>query len=228
MHQPRITISLPCYKRPQRTIRAIESILDQTVQDFELLITVDGDDDLWFTLMNMLRPDLIDKKGTAVFDQQRIHLYYAFGPIARYIVLKRNPINEGKWGTKIRNEHIQEATGKYFMFMGSDDVLKRNHLENILGMIEGTDLDFVGFDTWIAPIKVPRNTQLKEGMIGHSDIIIRTDFLKTIPPHEPIYGHDWSAIKNMMEASKKYKRADNPPLTYNVMSIPGHEEQGID
>ena len=35
--QPRISISLPCYGRPERTRRALESIYNQTINNFEVL-----------------------------------------------------------------------------------------------------------------------------------------------------------------------------------------------
>lgn len=216
MSQPRITISLPCYKRPQRTIRAIESILAQTVQDFELLITSDGDMDIWMVLLKWFKVEHISSDGINIHKN-------------RYTIkLTMNPVHEGKWGTEIRNQHIQAATGKYFMFMGSDDVLLPNHLENILGMIEERDLDLVCFDVWLNPLGVPRNTQLKKDHCGHNDTIFRTELLKQAPPHEPVYGHDYACVKYLMYISDKCERVGNRPQTYHVMSLPGHLEQGID
>ena len=38
----RLTISMPCFGRPQRTIRAIESICNQTINGWEALVVGDG------------------------------------------------------------------------------------------------------------------------------------------------------------------------------------------
>jgi len=137
-------------------------------------------------------------------------------------------VHTGNWGTEIRNQHIEDATGRYFMFMGSDDVLMPNHLENILKAIEGTDHDFMYFDTWVEPYNAPRNAQLKEGMIGHSELIIKTAFLRRMPIHQPFYGHDFSLAKNMMDGTERYAKAYGLPQTYYVMSVRGKEELGID
>ena len=120
MH-PRITISLPCYLRPQRTKRAIESILAQTIDGWELLITGDG-------CPEFDKPAFSEWISEITKDQ-----FYNNG---NSIVCKNNPEHSGFWGTDIRNQHIKEATGEWFMFMGSDDVLLPNHLANILCIVD--------------------------------------------------------------------------------------------
>jgi hypothetical protein len=64
-------------------------------------------------------------------------------------------------------------------------------------------------------------------MIGHSELIIRTEFLRQMPTHNEHYGHDWSLIQNMM-LNGKHKKAENSPATYHVMSLSDRREQGID
>lgn len=208
----RITISLPCYKRPERTIRAIESVLAQTVDGYELLIT--GDDCPEF------------KEADYV---QRIYEICSIVPgLRNSIRFKNNPKHGGFWGTDIRNKHILAAQGEWFMFMGSDDVLLPNHLENILAGVEGTDLDFAYFDTYVEPNDAPRNAQLKHGMIGHSELIVRSSFLKTMPAHKPIYGHDFDLVQHMLLKTDKFKKLSGLPQTYIVKSVTGKTEQGID
>jgi hypothetical protein len=143
------------------------------------------------------------------------------------IVFSNNDYHTGHCGYQIINEHITAATGKYFMLMSNDDMLLPGHFENYL-RIERTVLDWAYFDTWVTPNDAPRNAQLKDGMIGHSELIIKTDFLRTMPPHGPEYGHDWVLVQNMMKATEDYKKALGAPQTYMVMSIPGREEKGID
>jgi hypothetical protein len=144
------------------------------------------------------------------------------------IVCQNNDSHTGNYGFGIRNYHIARATAPYFIFMGSDDILLNNHLENCLSHIENTDLDFVYFDTFVEPYNAPRNAQLKYGMIGHSELIVRTDFLRQMPPHSPHYGHDWELVQNMMNATDKYKKAVGATQTYIVKSVKDKEEQGID
>lgn len=212
---PRITISLPCYERPERTLRAIKSIIDQTTNGYELLITGDH----------------CPNFESAYFKAKMAEFIPFAESCGNTIILTNNRLHCGYWGTEIRNEHIRAAKGRWLMFMGSDDVLLPKHLENVLKFVEGTDLDFAYFDTYVEPLKCARNTQLKHGMIGHQEIVCNTQVLKKMPPHKPYYGHDWELVHNLMLHSlekKNYKKPVNYPQTYIVKSIKGKQEIGID
>lgn len=209
---PIVTISLPCYLRPQRTIRAIECIMSQNISGWELLIT--GDCCPYFnkneftTFLDACKHQAAEKGNSIISDNNFQH--------------------SGNWGAEIRSFHIQEATGTWFIFMGNDDIIFDNHLKERLKFVEGTNLDFAYFDTWVSPYNAPRNAQLQFGMIGHSELICRTSFLKQMPPHSNQYGHDWELITNMVNAGGKHEKARGYQPTYVVMSVPGNEEKGID
>ncbi len=212
-HQtPRITISLPCYLRPERTRRAIDSILSQTADGWELLITGDK------------CPNFNNEDFKAFLDECTLKA----AERGNTIIWDNNFVHTGNWGAEIRDQHIQEATGEWLMFMGNDDMLFSDHLAKCLKFVEGTDLMFAYFDTWVKPYNAPRNTQLQPGMIGHSELVCRTEFIKKMPPHTPHYGHDWVLIQNMMNATYKHEKARNHSPTYVVMSVRGNEETGID
>lgn len=209
----RITISLPCFGRPQRTLRALESIFNQTANKYELLLT--GDACPEFNKREFC--DFIRFKQTDLKAQ------------GNKLVCFNNDQHTGNWGSEIRDQHIADATGELFMFMGSDDVLLPTHLENIFKFFdENPQLDFGYFDTYVEPNNAPRNAQLQNGSIGHSEIIAKTAFIQKMPKHEHAYGHDWHLIQNMVNATNNYKKAVNYPQTYIVKSIPGREEIGID
>ena len=127
----------------------------------------------------------------------------------------------------ITNRNIEEAEGKYFLFFANDDIILPNHFENYLSQIEETDLDFVYFNSEVKPTNSLRVSRLEYGMIGHSELIVRTEFLRQMPMHDAEYGHDWSLIQNMMQNGKN-KKAENCPATYYVMSLSDRREQGID
>lgn len=210
--KPDVTISLRCYGRPTRTIRAVNSILQQTRGNFELLITGDAcpnfQTDTWKYLMDFARRKLEERGCTLKWNN--------------------NPEHTGGCGYAILNQHIQDANGWYFMILSNDDVLLPNHVENYYSKIKATFYDWVYFDSWVEPNDAPRNAQLKEGMIGHSELIVKTSYLQKMPPHGPNYGHDWDLVKNLMEKSVLFAKAIGSPQTYIVKSIPGREEQGID
>lgn len=200
--KPRLTISMPCYGRPQRTLRAMECIANQTINGWEALIVGDGCPKFQNLWLSGAFKDLIDhsrNNGNEMF-------------------VLPNSVNKGGWGYNIINRNIQNANGKYFIFMSNDDIIKPNHFENYLSGIENTDYDFVYYDSYIEPLDKNRNAELKNGSIGHSELIIRTDFLKQMPPHTPNYGHDWELIDNMIKAGAKYTKVHAEP-TYIVKGV---------
>jgi hypothetical protein len=131
----------------------------------------------------------------------------------------------GYWAT---NWAIEHAKGEYFMFMANDDLLAPQHMSMYLSQIQGTDFDFVYCD-YIAFDRVMK-TKLRYARIGHSALIVRTEFLKQMPLHSPAYGHDYYLISNMKKAGAKYKKATGIPPTYYVMSGNKHrsDPEGID
>jgi glycosyltransferase involved in cell wall biosynthesis len=208
----RLTLSVPCYGRPQRTIRAINSIAKQTVNDWEALVIGDGCPVMQDFIDSNYFNDIITEcknKGNDLF-------------------IRNNKINQGGHGFAITNHNIQIAKGKYFMFFANDDILLQVHFENYLSQIEDTDLDFVYFNSFVKPNNSIRNSSLQYGSIGHSELIIRTDFLKQIPQHDAEYGHDWALIKNMIDIGGKNKKSSLLEPSYYVMSLSDKRETGID
>jgi len=207
----RLSVSMPCYGRPQRTIRAINCIANQSINGWEALVIGDGcpvmKDFITSGYFNDIRNDC-RSRGNDLY-------------------LGNNPINKGGHGFAITNHNIEVAKGEYFVFFANDDIILPNHFENYLSQIEGTDLDFVYFNSEVKPTNSLRVSQLQYGMIGHSELIVRTDFLKQMPIHNEHYGHDWALIQSMM-LNGKHKKAENCPATYHVMSLSDNREQGID
>jgi glycosyltransferase involved in cell wall biosynthesis len=206
----RLTLSMPCFGRRKGTIRAIECIANQTANDWEALVIGDGcpimEDFLKSGYFNDLRADCSNRGND---------LYIA-----------NNPKNKGGHGYVITNNNIENAEGKYFIFFANDDVILPNHFENYLSAIENTELDFVYFNSLVVPNNQIRNAQLQYGHIGHSELIIKTDFLKQMPKHNEHYGHDWSLIEQMSIHGKNLKSENQP--TYHVMSLSDKREEGID
>jgi len=87
--------------------RAIQSVLDQTVQDFEIVIVDDGSTD--------------NITGAVVaFNDSRIALYHQ--------------ANRG--ASAARNEGVRRAQGTYVAFLDSDDAFLPHHLETMRDILE--------------------------------------------------------------------------------------------
>lgn len=208
---------MPVYRRPQRTDRAIRCILNQTVTDWEAFILGDGCPDF-----NNIS---IPLKGVMCGDP--FGLRRILCPEDRRINLQNFKNNTGGCGYRQTNFAINNASGKYFLFYANDDIISPVHMAVYLDGIEDTPYDFMYYDYLAFGKRM--ETKVKYGRIGHSALIIRTDFLKQMPPHGPEYGHDFDLIKNMIQAGAKYRKGDITP-TYYVMSGNNHriDPEGID
>lgn len=206
----RLTLSMPCFARRKGTIRAVECIANQTINNWEALVIGDG---------CPIMQDFIDSNYFADIQKD----CQAKG---NDLYIANNPAPKGGHGYAITNNNIKIAQGKYFVFFANDDVILPNHFESYLSEIEGTDLDFVYFNSLVVPNNQIRNAQLQYGHIGHSELIVRTEFLRQMPKHNEHYGHDWTLIEQMAIAGKHLKSENSS--TYHVMSLSDNREQGID
>ena len=207
----RITVSMACYERPQRTIRAIECIAKQNIDGWQALIVGDSCQYMSNYIVSNYFADIVRDC------QSRGNLMEISNIFA----------HSGFWGYAIHNRNRNQAVGKYFMFMDNDDCIKENHFKNYLAGIEGTDYDFVYFNSFIEPENKIRETKPEEGHIGHSELIIRTEFLKQMKPHVSQYGHDWYLVREMLERGGKHCKIESE-YTYIVKGTPAHREQNID
>lgn len=192
--------------RPQRTARAIKSVIAQTSPDWQLLCIGDK------------CPVLLDVTEQFVGDQR--------------IGVWQMTEHEGRYGTQCLNAGIELARGEYLCFIGNDDYLLPDHVEQRLASIAGTDKDVVYHDAMIAwpdGMKPRSGALLACGHVGGSELVIRTAFLreKGIRFTDGKYGHDWTFIEALAKAGAKF--GYSPTATYVVTHLPGNlVEAGID
>lgn len=111
---PTVSIILPTHSRRRLLERSINCILNQTYQDFELIIMDDGSKDGSKELIE-------DFRST---DPRIIHV--------------RHEINCGLPAIRV-NEGIELAKGKYLAFQFDDDVWRRNALEDLVNEAQKHD-----------------------------------------------------------------------------------------
>lgn len=113
--QPKISVIVPIYNGESYIERCINSILNQTFQDFELILIDDGSKD---NSLEMLKK----------FEQiEKIKVYY----------------QNNKGPSAARNKGIEKAIGKYLIFIDIDDWIEDDYIESLLNEIENNKLDFV-------------------------------------------------------------------------------------
>lgn len=114
--KPLVSVIMPTFNCGQYIIQSIESVIAQTVTDWELLIVDDCSTD-----------------NTAEVMKPYLERY----PTIHYYIL---PQNEGP--AAARTEAIKRATGKYIAFLDSDDIWKPEKLEKQITFMQKTGAKF--------------------------------------------------------------------------------------
>ena len=109
-----VTVIIPTYKRAHNIERAINSVLNQTYQDFELIVVDDND------------PETEYRK-----DMMKIMNKYKNNEKVKYLMHEKN-----KNGAAARNTGIKEAKGEYITFLDDDDYFMPNRLEILVNTLE--------------------------------------------------------------------------------------------
>lgn len=202
MSNYRLTISMPCWGRPERTKRSIEAILAQDTSGWEAIII--GDHCPHFQKL-IDSGYIYEKQVEAMNNGSKIIAFNA-------------DTHGGGCGYKQTNFAIQNASGKYLIFYANDDVILPNHFSNYLE-IEGTDFDYMYFNSLVVPINEVRVSSLAPGRVGHSEIIVKTELARKARPHINKYGHDWEFIYDISRLGKGQK-SKSKLTTYHVRSVP--------
>ena len=149
----KVSVCIPTYNRANLLHYAVNSVLNQTYNDFELIITDDGSKDNTAEVVSQ-------------WNDSRI----------RYI---RHPQNIGK--SNNMRSGFDAATGEYFIKFDDDDGLTSDFLEKSIFILDqNPSIDFVGTDHWVIDINNQRDqkvsqlnsqkwgrTQLSEGIVNN-------------------------------------------------------------
>lgn len=125
--QPKVSILIPVFNRKDFIGECIQSALDQTFADFEVVVVDNASDD-----------------GTWDICQQ-------FAARDRRVRIFRNQANVGPVRNWIRC--AQEAKGDYSKILFSDDCLDRNCLSTMLAQFDEADIGFVYCAANVGPSK---------------------------------------------------------------------------
>lgn len=112
----KVSVIMPCYNAGQFLAQSVQSVLGQTMRDFELLIIDDGsrDDSL-----------AIARRFEAA--DARVHVFH----------------QENRGVCAARNMGLSRASGEYVTFVDGDDLLTPDALERMLGAARESGADLV-------------------------------------------------------------------------------------
>ncbi len=204
MNKKDISIIVPIYNAEKYLNKCIDSIINQSKKELEIILINDGSTD---------NSETIIKK----YNDKRI----------KYFKNKNQGIG------KTRNFGIEKATGKYIMFLDSDDFLELNACEKMFEKAEKDKLDIVICDYYRyfdngkkEEVKLPnfKNSSLKDNpniICEHLSPwakIYKTDLLKNnnIKFVENLKYEDAPFVIEALDCAKKIGKV-NLPLNYYVI-----------
>ena len=137
----KVSIVVPVYNCESYIRRCVDSLINQTWTNIEIILVDDGSSDMSGTICDEIK--LKDD---------------------RIMVFHKN--NEGLG--KTRNKGMQLATGKYIMFIDSDDYIDAHGVENMINIAEKYQVEIVSSE-FIYGDKVEKLT-IQKGLYEKSDI----------------------------------------------------------
>ena len=117
--KPRFSVVIPAYNVEPFIFECVNSVLQQSFQDFEVIIVIDASPDKTISICNELA--LNDKRITII----------------------QNQINKGL--VKTRQIGANKAVGDYILCLDGDDWLDTNCLESLSSIIDQNDADVICF-----------------------------------------------------------------------------------
>lgn len=195
-----VSVIIATYRREVELKRALESIIQQTYKDIEIIVVDDNAEDEW------------NKKVKDIIDEICIHQ-----PII-YIPNERN-----KGSAETRNTGIRRATGSYVTFLDDDDVYLPEKIQNQLEhMIENnsdyciTDLELYDENERLVEKRTRKYIKEKNKdalfryhlmyhITGTDTLMFKRDYLLSIGGFPPIdVGDEFYLMQKAIEANGKF------------------------
>lgn len=133
---PMVSVVMPVYNVEKYIRASIESVLAQTYTDFELIIVDDGSPDH--------SPQICDEYASKNSQIKVIH-----------------KLNGGR--SSARNAGVDQANGKYILFIDSDDTIEPDLLEKVIPVAEKENADVTIFGIRTVVMKDGKQVSEKDG-----------------------------------------------------------------
>lgn len=189
MSKPKVSIIVPIYNVEKYLDRCMQSVLNQTLKDIEIIMVDDGSPDNC--------PSMCDE--------------YARKDNRIKVIHKKN----GGLGFA-RNSGLEIATGEYVAFIDSDDFIDTSMYETLYNTAKSHGLDtcFCGFNYYKNGKATPRR-EVTELKLFRGECEVKKFLLDMIGP-APSYPHEvkylmcvWKAIYSMPVINKNHLRFDS-------------------
>ena len=225
--EPLVSVIIPTYKRPDFLDRAIDSVLNQTYKNIEVIVVDDNN------------PDTEGRRRT-----EGIMEKYSNNPLVHYVKHECN-----KNGSAARNTGFRVSHGVYVAFLDDDDQYLPKKIESQVEKMESLSSDWgccynqyftQRGDEKPLPVKESREggLELYKEALMHKGLCVNagSNFMVRREAYQAINGYDESFKRNqdhefMVRMLHKYKMAyvPEPGLIYSVgtTNVPINYEEVI-
>ncbi len=203
MNNPFVSIIMPSYNSNKTIKEAIESVLNQTYENWELIVVDDCSTDNTIEIVQAI-------------EDHRIHIL----------------LNEKNRGVSYsRNRAIHEAKAEWIAFLDSDDCWEKDKLEKQIKVIhenEDAKLVFTGSafiddsgNRLEYELKVPEEITyeqiLKQNLISCSSVLVRKDIIRSHPfPGSYDLHEDFAVWLQILKSIKVAYGVNEPLLIYRL------------
>lgn len=203
----KISAVLPSWGRKNLTLRMLQCVASQTLQEYELFFL--GDKCPVFE--EIIKTEDFQEIKKTIADRM---IFFNFD-------------NHDGTSAQAINYAMKHASGEFFVFLSNDDLIFNNHFETYY---QKSTKELNSFTTCIDYGNgqlVKRIPKFEPRSIGHSEICAHKSLIAKMPPHTRNYGHDWEFIqhclKNMCSTSTHH---NEPTYIVNLSGTREHNWEG--
>lgn len=175
---PLVSIIVPTHNNEATIVRTLNSLIEQTLPDIEVLVVDDASEDA-----------TLDISGEIAAMDSRLRIL---------------PQGENRSALQTRLVGVQESSGSYVMFCDSDDELEPHAAETAVSFARGGQYDIVHFGTTIVSTTGSQHSDWERALAPFGKELFGDDILLESPfgtPEARINGHVWNKLyeKNLLE-----------------------------
>ncbi|WP_420581915.1 glycosyltransferase family 2 protein [Reichenbachiella sp.] len=136
---PKVSVIIPCYKAAKYIEQTVVSVLDQTTNDFEVIVVVDGSPENETEILERLKAK-----------DDRIKIL----------------VQENEGVSRARNNGFSVCKGEYISFLDSDDIWLPNRLEKLMVKMNQGNFGLVQSDIEVIDETGEKKGEIKHGKEG--------------------------------------------------------------
>lgn len=198
-----ITIIMPAYNSQKYISSAINSVINQTYQNWELIVVDDGSSDKTKSIVS----DYISENDN--------------------IKLFSNNHNMGV--VKSRNKGIKQASGNWIAFLDSDDLWESDKLQKQVKLILEKQAEFIftgssyineNDEKFKGTLSVPKSIDFselkKQNIISCSSVLVKRDFVNDFDQLSDTIHEDYAMWLTILRKEKLAYGINEPLLIYRI------------